>query len=178
MDGGDRYPIRTGASFPAVWTKHLHCLWWYPEPLSLLQILTAIGAQGQTRFPAAAQAQSTPGSLLAVRVTQMVMAPVMARPLVSTMAKGSDPEPRHSCGPWWRHTGHKNIITDPNCYRTTVPDMVIGSSPGADVSKALDGSKGHSDRYHPNCRVSLGPQHDPHWDPLCMNTTVSGNRSY
>lgn len=59
-----------------------------------MQILAAIGAQGQTRFPAAAQAQSTPELLLAVQVTHIVMAPVMARPLVSNMAKGSDPEPR------------------------------------------------------------------------------------
>lgn len=39
--------------------------------------------------------------------------------------------------------------------------MVIGSSPGSDVIKALGGSVDHSDRHHPSCRVSLGPQHDP-----------------
>lgn len=63
-----------------------------------------------------------------------------------------------------------DINTYPGCGRTTVPDMVLTSMPGSDVTMASCGSSGNSSQPQSCCRVPLRPQLNYMWGPQSAST--------
>lgn len=51
--------------------------------------------------------------------------------------------------------------TDPGFSQTTDPDIVLGSSPGLDVTMALDGGPCHPDLHGSSGSLSLRHQYKP-----------------
>lgn len=57
-----------------------------------------------------------------------------------------------------------DIIIDPGCCRVRNQDMVLRSSLSQDATMMSPGGIiVHSDRHHPDYRVTLGPPHSLRW---------------
>ncbi|KAL6088689.1 hypothetical protein STEG23_010720 [Scotinomys teguina] len=89
---------------------------------------------------------SCPGDIMAlVQAAQISMAPAMSGPSDNNMATGGSVE-LGMCmtfGGTWA----MDINSDSSCSRTMDPDMVLGSSPGPEVTMAQGDSIEHPDQY-------------------------------
>lgn len=64
-------------------------------------------------------------------------------------------------------------ITDPDCDRTTYPDLIPSSSQGSNVTRTPGGSTGHSDRHGPYSSVTLRYHLGPSWQPRPLASALS-----
>lgn len=78
---------------------------------------------------------------------------------------GHRKQPRPQTSVWPLVAPQAPDITNPNCGRIMDPNMMLGSSPGSDVTMTPGRSTGYSDQDGPPNRVALGHKHVPSGGP-------------
>lgn len=88
---------------------------------------------------------------MTVQVTQISMALEVVWPSDTHVATGFNLDLGHPCGLWWEHEPQ----TDHDCGRTKDTDMVLGSSPGSNVTMVPGDNTGQSDWHGSNSIIAL-----------------------